>query len=528
MRRRSLLAGAAATATAIAAPSIGRAAAASTIRFVPEADLSSIDPIWTTAYQSTQHGYLVYDTLWGQDEHYNPQLQMLESVDTSTDGRVWTLKLRPGLKFHDNEPVRAQDCVASILRWSKRDSYGQSLLAALDKASAKDDRTIVLSMKHAFPVADAISKTTSSVCFIMPERVAKTDPFKQITDPTGSGPFVYQAKERVAGSRVVYSRFAGYVPRSSGTISGSAGPKVAHFDRVEWHILPDPVTAVNALRTNEVDWVLTPEADLVDMLKKQKGVVVRVINPTGSISCMRFNWFQPPFDRAEIRRAFFPAIVQSDYMIAVNGPDRTRWNDKVGYFCPQFPMASDAGMSNLTGPRSVDAAKKALEKAGYKGEKVVFLAPQDVPYAKTLADVTGALYRKLGLNVAYEAMDWATLVQRRAKMDPVSQGGWSVFQTNWPGPDQANPAVHIFLRGNGKAAAPGWPSMPDIEALRNTWLRTSDLAGQKKIAREIQARAFMEVPYIPLGQMITPTAYRSDLTGMITGGITAFWNIRRG
>ena len=184
-------------------------------------------------------------------------------------------------------------------------------------------------------------------------------------------------------------------------------------------------------------------------------------------------------------------------------------------------------MQAISGPRSLDAAKRALEQAGYKGERVVLLGPADVPYAKILADVTADLYKRVGLNLDYQQMDWGTLVQRRASTDPLDRGGWSVFQTNWPGPDQANPAVHVFLRGNGRDAAPGWPNSPKIEELRNAWLRTTDPAKQKEIVRQIQAQAFEDVPYIPLGQMISPTAYRANLSGMIAGAVPVFWNIQR-
>jgi peptide/nickel transport system substrate-binding protein len=241
---------------------------------------------------------------------------------------------------------------------------------------------------------------------------------------------------------------------------------------------------------------------------------------------MRFNQLQPPFDNPAIRRAFFPAIVQADYMTAMNGEDRTRWRDNVGYFCPGLPMASDAGMTALTGPRSLDAARKALEAAGYKGERVVLLGPGDVPYAKILADVTADLYKRMGVNVDYQIMDWGTLVQRRAKTDPIDKGGWSVFQTNWPGPDQANPAAHVFLRGNGRDAAPGWPADPAMETLREKWLRTADLQAQQAIARDMQSLAFRNVPYIPLGQMITPTAHRANVTGILSG-TALFWNLQK-
>jgi peptide/nickel transport system substrate-binding protein len=523
MQRRTFLTSGAA---ALALPAIARAEATRVIKFTPEADLAVLDPVWTTASQTTQHTFLVYDTLWGQDAEYRPQPQMLEGHTVENDGKLWRLTLRDGLKWHDGTPVLARDCAASVRRWARRDTFGQAFLAASDEIGAADDRTIVLRMKYTFPVPDALSKTTANVCAMMPERIADTDPFTQIKDTTGSGPYKFKADERIPGARVVYERNAAYVPRASGTPSGTAGPKITHFDRVEWNILQDATTAAAALQRGEIDWLLSPDADLVNMLRADKDLVVRVISPTGSISIMRFNQLQPPFDNAAIRRAFFPAIVQSDYMIAMNGEDRSRWRDGVGYFCPDLPMASKAGLEALTGPRSLDAAKRALADAGYKGERVVLLGPGDVPYAKILADVTADLYKRLGLNLDYQVMDWGTLVQRRAKMDPLDKGGWSVFQTNSPGPDQANPAVNVFLRGNGRDAAPGWAVSPRIEALRDQWLRATDLANQQKIAAQIQLQAFQDVPYIPLGQMITPTAYRADLTGMLEGA-PVFWNIRR-
>lgn len=416
----------------------------------------------------------------------------------------------------------ARDCVASIQRWGKRDPFGRALIAASDEITAGDDRTITLRMKYPFPVATALGKSTANVCVIMPERLATTDAFRPVSEVVGSGPFRFKGDERVPGVRVVYERNPAYRPRADGTVSGSAGPKIVHFDRVEWSIMPDWATAA-AIQTGEIDWLLTPNADLVDGLRRQRDVVIRVLVTAGAISCMRFNELQAPFNNPALRRALLPAVNQADYMIAVNDDDRSRWNDGVGYFTPGTPMASTAGMEALTGPRSLDAAKRALADGGYKNERVVLLGPADVPYAKLLADVTADLFARVGLNLDYQVMDWGTLVQRRVKTDPVDQGGWSVFQTNWPGPDQANPAAHVFLRANGRDAAPGWPSSSRLEALRAEWLRTDALAEQKRIATDMQLQAFQDVPYIPLGQTISPTALRADLRDVVEGQ-AVFWN----
>ena len=523
IKRRTLLASGAAV---LAAPSLVRAESESVLRFVPQADLSVLDPVWTTTYQTRDHGFLVFDTLFGVDEQYRAQPQMAEGSRSDDGGKSWTITLRDGLKFQDGTPVLAKDCAASVKRWGARDAFGQALLAATDEISAPDDKTLVFRLKRPFPLLpDALAKTPPSMCPIMPERLAVTDPYKQVTEMVGSGPYRYIANERVSGSRVVYEKFAGYVPRSAGVTSGTAGPKVAHFDRVEWRIIPDEATVAGALQTGEVDWWLTPGADWLPSLRKASALKVAITVPTGLIATMRFNQLLPPFDNAAVRRAMVHAVKQADYMMAMVGTDPSLWHDGVGFFCPGTPMASGAGLENVTGPRDISA--EALKQAGYGGEKIALLAPTDIASAKALADVTADLLHKMGANVDYQAMDWATLVQRRAKQTPIDQGGWSIYHTSWAGTDQMTPAGHVFLRGNGKAATVGWPSSPQLEALRDAWFLAPDEAGQKRICEQMQMQAFQDVPYVPLGQYLAPTAYRADLSAVLNGN-PVFWGVRRG
>jgi peptide/nickel transport system substrate-binding protein len=523
-RRRTLLAGAAA---ALAMPAVARGEATRVLKIVPQADLGVLDPVWTTTYQTRDHGFMVFDTLFGLDDAFAAQPQMAESAATEDDGKTWRITLRPGLAFHDGTKVLARDAAASVKRWGARDAFGQALMAATDEIAAPDDRTLVFRLKYKFPLLpDALAKTPPSMCPIMPERLALTDPFKQVTEMVGSGPFRYIANERVPGSRVVYERFAGYVPRPSGTPQGTAGPKVVNFDRMEWQLIPDGGTVAAALQRGEIDWWLTPDADLLPPLRADAKLKVENTVKTGLVATMRFNQLTKPFDNPAIRRALIGAVTQSDYMQGMVGTDHSLWRDGTGYFCPDTPMASDAGMSALTGPRDLAKVKNELASAGYAGEKIVLLAPTDIASAKALADISADLLKRLGMNVDYQAMDWATLVQRRAKTDPVEQGGWSLFHTSWNGLDMLTPAGHVFLRGNGRAAAPGWPTSPRIEELRDAWFKAPDLATQKSICAQIQLQAFADVPYIPLGQYFAPTAYQANLTGVLAG-TPVFWNIRR-
>lgn len=525
MDRRAFLAGSAA---ALALPAIVRAQGSRVIKFVPDADVAVLDPVVSPSWQTRDHAYLVYDTLFGVDDNFQPHPQMVEGYVVENDGLLWKLTLREGLKFHDGEPVLARDAAASVRRWAARDAFGQALAAAANEIVATGDRTMEIRLKRPFPlVPDALGKPMASMCAIMPERIASSDPNKPITDPVGSGPYRYVASERVPGARIVYERFAGYVPRKDGVLQYTSGPKIANLDRVEWSIIQDSATAAAALERGEIDWLQTPNTDLLPRLKTNKDLVIKTITPLGLIAYMRFNHLHPPFDNPAIRRAIIGGVTQSDYMIALNGPDKSMWRDGVGYFAPGSPLANDAGMDKLNGKRDLAKVRKDLEAAGYKGEKVVMMVAVDVPYLKIMGDVSADLFKKIGLNADYQAVDWSTVSQRRAKMEPPDQGGWNVFAIYDNGSNQVNPASHAWLRGNGKSASFGWPTSPKIEELRAAWFQAKDLEAQKKLAVDIQLQAFEDVPYIPLGQSIPFTGYRSNLTGVLNGQ-PVFWNIKRG
>jgi peptide/nickel transport system substrate-binding protein len=524
MKRRTFLAGSAA---ALAAPAVARARTAKLLKFIPQSDVTILDPIWTTAYVTRNHGFMIFDTLYGIDAAYRAQPQMVAGHSVENDGKLWKLTLRDGLAWHDGEKVLARDCVASISRWGKRDAFGQTLLAYTDELSAPDDKTIQFRLNKPFPLLpDALGKPGSSFCAMMPERLAKTDPFKALTEMVGSGPFRWNAKERVVGSLAVYEKNAAYHPREGGTPQWTSGPKIVNFDRVEWHVIPDESTKANALQSGEMDWWENPTNDMLPLLNATSGLTVEVADPTGLMACMRLNELWPPFDNPAIRRALLKAIDQTEFMIAVAGDDPKMRHVPAGIFCPGTPMASDVGLEVFTSKRDFAAVKREIAAAGYKGEKVVLMAPTDFPILKAEADVAADILKKAGFNLDYQAMDWGTLVQRRAKMDPPDKGGWSLFNTFWAGLDQFNPIGHAFLRSNGKQGLFGWPSAPKIEALRQQWIDAPDEATQKTIAVELQRQALIDVPYVPLGQAFYTTAYQKSLTGILNGFVM-FWNVRR-
>jgi peptide/nickel transport system substrate-binding protein len=529
MQRRTLIrAAGGGLAASLAGPRLLRAQSATTLRFTPQQDLVTLDPVTTTAYVSRNHGYMVFDTLYGMDAAYQATPQMVDGHTIENDGKLWNLTLRDGLLFHDGERVLARDCVASIRRWARRDPFGATLLDATEELSAPDDRTIRFRLKHPFPLLPiALGKASVPVCAMMPERLANTDPFRQVPELIGSGPFRFVDSERVPGSQIVYAKFDGYVPRGDGAGGWTSGPKVVHFDRVEWKVMPDQATATNALVQGEQDWQEYAYHDLLPQLRRARGVTVRVLDPSGFVGMVRVNHLQPPFDNPAIRRALWGAIDQTACMQALVGDDASLYHVPLGFFGPGTPMASDAGLDVLKGPRDYDRVKQALRAAGYRDEKVVFMIPSTSAPNAAMGAVMEDQFRRAGLNVEIYSVEFNAMLQRRNRKGPVSDGGWSAFITNWAGTDWLNPAGHIALRGNGEAGYAGWATMPRIEALRDAWFRAPDLAAQQAICRDIQIEAMREVPYYPTGQYLQPTAFRSNLTG-IQEGFATFWSVRRG
>lgn len=495
------------------------------LHFVPQGNLQNPDPIWTTTTVARNHGFMIWDLLYGQNSHGEVSPQMVAGHELSDDRLTWRFTLREGLLFHDGEPVRAQDCVPSILRWAKRRGLGQAMLERLDEMKAINDRTFEIHLKKPYSVMLAALGTDN--CFIMPERIAKTDAFTQIKEFIGSGPYRFLAEQWVSGSIAAYARWEKYVPVASGTPDFTAGPKVAHFDRIEWNIMPDPATATAALQRGEVDWIEQPIADLLPVLRSAPGVKVVLNDHIGVLPLIALNHLQAPFDNPKVRRALLPAIDQLSFLQAAKGEETDLYHAPVGIFTPGLAMANDAGLEVLSGPRSLDQAKKLLSESGYAGEKVTLMSPSDYPDTAAICQVTADLFSRIGLNVEYVSMDWGTLVQRRNSHEPVDKGGWSAFCTTYDGLAVASPANHPPLRGNGLKGWFGWPTSPRLESLRDAWFDAPDLAAQKKICEEMQMIAWDEVPYVPLGQWFNPTAFRADLKDVVPSPFPVFWGAHK-
>jgi peptide/nickel transport system substrate-binding protein len=254
--------------------------------------------------------------------------------------------------------------------------------------------------------------------------------------------------------------------------------------------------------------------------------VITVKDHTGQIGCLRFNQLFPPFDNAAIRRVVVSAIDQNEVMTAVAGAEPTLIKTDVGLFVPATPMASDIGVAVTRGPKDLEKIRRDLKDAGYQGEKVVVLAASTIPTIYAEAQVVTDLLQRIGMNIDFQAMEWGSVVARRASRAPIDKGGWNIFYTFLSGLGNISPGPNIPIRAGGADAWFGWPDDPKMEALRDAWFDAPDLEAQQQLCREMQQEFWQNPSYVPLGMFNRPTGFRSNLRD-VRDGWPQFYGVRR-
>jgi peptide/nickel transport system substrate-binding protein len=502
----------------------GASAEPRTLRAVMHSGIRVLDPVITTAHITRNHSYMIYDTLLGIDATYKPQPQMA-SWKISEDGLTYTFTLRDGLKWHDGAAVTAEDCVASLKRWAKKDGGGQMLMDYTASLEAIDAKTFALKLKEPFSyVLELLSKPSALPAFMMTKRVAETPVDKAIEEHIGSGPFKFVAGEFQPGVKIVYERNTDYVPRSE-PASVTSGGKVAKLDRVEWVTMPDAQTAVNALNAGEIDYIEQLPFDLIPLLEANPEITIDVFNKLGYQTMGRMNWLHPPFDNPKIRRAAMLALNQKDILAAMVGTDKYSAVCVSMYGCGS-PLETKAGAETILASSDPEAAKVLLKEAGYDGKPIVIMHATDVVTLVTQPVVATQLLRKAGFTVDLQPMDWQTLVTRRASQKPPSEGGWNMFFTNWVIQEVWTPIGNPMLNGRGKTGAWfGWPDDPALEKMRVEFVTAKSDGERKAVAERIQKHAYEVVNYVPLGQYLLPSGWGKKVTGVLYSPVPLFWNV---
>jgi peptide/nickel transport system substrate-binding protein len=497
------------------------------LRIVPHSNLAILDPIWTTAYMSRNHGYMIYDTLFGTDEHAKIKPQMVESWTESGDHRLWSFKLRKGLAFHDGAPVTGDDVIASLQRWGKRDAMGSALMTFVQRMDSPTPDTFRIFLGEACGfVLEALGKPSSNVPFIMPKRTAETDAFKQIEEHIGSGPFVFKKDEFKPGDKVVYLKNTKYVARSEAP-SGTAGGKNVYVDRVEWNLaLRDAQAQVNALQKGEVDIIEQLSFDHYETVKADSTLQLPKYYNVGLQYMARFNHLSKPFDNVKVRQAALAAFSQEPFLRAQVGV-KELYKSCASMFICGTPFGSTAG-SDIQSKSNMKKAQDLLKASGYDGTPIVIMKPTDLASIQKLPDVAAQLLRQAGFKVDLQAMDWQTLVGRRAKKDPPDKGGWHMFLTAWQAHDVWNPISNPTMDTRGeKSTWFGWATDDKMVELRGQLMRATDDAAKKKIGAEMHVRAFEIATHAPLGEFDAPMAATKAISGFFVTNGNLYWNLKK-
>ncbi len=498
-----------------------------TLRVTALQDLKNLDPIFTTAHVTRDHGYMVYDTLFAMDENLVARPQMVDSFELSEDELIYTFTLRSGLNFSDGAPVTSTDVIASLKRWGQRASLGKMLLAKAEALEAASDDTFIIRLKEPFgQVIEALAMPSGNVPFIMPARIASISIDEQITDPIGSGPFIFVAEERVPGSQFVYVKNPNYVPRNE-PASGLAGGKVVNIHRIEFKVLSDPNTAFAALSAGEIDITLQPTPEQVAPMRDDPNINVVISQEHGSQGWIRFNFLIPPFDDIKARQAVMWGASQLEYLTGTVG-DPALYTECLALFVCGTPLATDINTEALA-TKNMAKAKELLAESSYDGRPVVLLDPTDNPQHHGASQITAQLLRDIGFNVEVQAMNVSTMFQRRAIKDPVDSGGWNIFHTGFALVDVANPltnaAINTVCDGTNW---PGWPCDEGIEEIRRAFAESTDDAEKKQLAEELQDAVMNFVTHVSYGQYLKPIGYRKEVENLITTWVgPVYWNVSK-
>jgi peptide/nickel transport system substrate-binding protein len=493
------------------------------LKVVPQSDLTVVDPMFGTAWISLISGEMIWESLFTWDSKLNPRPMMAQAWSVSPDGLVWRFALRDGLRFHTGEPVTSDDVIASTRRWMILDSVGAKVASDTDAISAIDGRTLEIHLKKPFPsMLDALAAAPARFPAVMRAKDiigADGKPIlTQVTNAVGSGPFRFVARERNVGNLAVWERNADYAPRSE-PADGLAGARTVKMDRVEWHVIPEAATAAAALTSGEVDMLERPVLDQVELLAKDRNVQIRKLTPIMAQNMLRANATIPPFDNPKMRMALAYAINQDDEMAAGWG-DPAHWKTCNSYFICGSPNGTEAGAEGFH--QDFAKARQIAQAAGYKGEKLIFVATKEIPTLGQMSEVAYDALKRAGFNVEMQWGDWGTVGQMLRKKD-----AWNLFLTGAPGAIMYNPLTNIAteMTCEGKNFV-GWECDPKAEALRQAFL-DSDEATRPAALDTYHGYLAQVQPYRVLGQYDALSAVRTNVSGLLESPVIVYWNIEK-
>ena len=492
------------------------------LRVVPSADLTQLDPTFASIVITRIYGLMVYETLFAWDSKLDAKPQMVKAWSTAPDGMSWRFTLRPGLRFHDGQPVTTADVIPSLKRWMERDVVGQKLAASTTGMEVVDPATFEIKLSKPYPgMLFSLGSGIGQVPVIMRAQDLGGDPAKPITSAIGSGPFRFNHAARISGALTVFDKNTDYVPRDE-PADGLSGGRRVKVDRVEWKVIPDASTAAAALQAGEVDLIEQPALELLPLLKRNANIRIQKLTDLSNQTMLRPNSLYPPFNDPRARLALAYLVNQPDILAAGFG-DADNWKLCRSYYICGGPYGTEAGTETLK--PDIARAKALMAEAGYKGERLVFPSTHEIAWIGQMAEVVADEMKQAGINVEIAWGDWGTTSGRQSNRSPPDKGGWNLFATGASGPTMHSPLTNI---GTNMACTgrnfPGWPCDEESERLRQAFL-DADERSRAKALDQLHRHLAEVQPYIVMGQYSQPVALRSNVSGFLESPVILYWNL---
>lgn len=465
----------------------------------------SLDPQFSTATITRNLSSHMFEGLFGTDMQFRPKLDLAESYEMSKDGKTATFRLHKGITFHNGKEMTSADVAASLRRFGTFATRGKPIGARLDDIKARDKYTVVMTFKQ--PTGRLPLFLAHQEEIIMPEEIATKYMKEQLKEFVGTGPFKFV--ERQPDRFTKFVRFENYAARP-GDPDGWVGRKTVYVD--EMLVIPVPEDSVRAdgVITGEYHFGELLNPDSYDSLKSNGNVDAYIVKPYYWCA-IHLNKKHGLFTDLGMRKALKLAIdLEPGWRAAWGKPDFWRLQPAMG--SPETAWYTEVTKDEYN-KKSPDQAKALLKEAGYKGETVRWLTTKEYSYNYAFALATKPQLEAVGMKVDLDVVDWATLIQRRAKPEL-----WDIFVTGHDTP------VHPLLQPFMNAAWPGWWDTPEKTRIYNALFAETDDKKAQALVEDMERLVMKEVPYVKIGEYFALRGARKELKGYVNPVHFFFWN----
>lgn len=479
-----------------------------TLRVAMIGEPPTIDGHWTTATIVFTISCHYLEPLFTLDNKYNVIPMLAESYKGSEGGKVYTIKLRRGVPFHNGKEMTSADVVASLNRWGKIATVGKRLFTQVESFKAIDKYTVEFRMKGPSGILLPSLANINQIPGIYPKEVIDEAGDGMVKQFIGTGPFKFV--ERIPDRHIKFARFDKYVARKDAP-NGFGGQKIAYLHEIIFYPVPEVATRIAGMESGDYDFGDWIAPDAFKRLKDNPRLDTIIVKPKEYIVGV-FNKKVGPFTNKKIRQAALAALDMEAILKGAMGQEEFFRLDNSLMFREQV-WWTDVGKEQYN-QKNKEKAKQLLKEAGYKGEPIRWMCSTAYDWMYKSSLVAKQQLEDVGFKIDLQVLDWASVVQRRN--DPTM---YDVFVTGMI--FSGDPTQVLVLNCDW----PGWTCIPSIETLMNKLAQETQFEKRFEIWKEIQKTFWDEVPVLKFGDFFILRLKQKNVQGHVNLIETFFWNV---